>query len=81
MVFICFSACLYPLIKASFISAKAFVSLPASAVAKEISKKTGLSLSVAYLIIEDIQLYLSDFFRYDIELIKEKDKYFLKKIK
>lgn len=48
---------------------------------KEISKKTGLSLSVAYLIIEDIQLYLSDFFRYDIELIKEKDKYFLKKIK
>lgn len=48
---------------------------------KEVHERTGLTLSTTYLIIEDIQLYLSDFFRYDLELIKEKDKYYLRKVK
>ena len=31
------------------------------------------------LLVEDIQMYIADFYRYDLEIIKVKNRYFLKK--
>ena len=45
---------------------------------KEVVDKTGVSSSTAYLLIEDIQLYIADFYRYDLEIIKNKDIYYIK---
>ena len=45
---------------------------------KEVSERTGLARSVTYLVVEDIELYISDFYRYDLEVVKDKDKFYIK---
>lgn len=45
---------------------------------KEVHNKTGLTLSTCYLLIEDIELYISDFYRYDLEVLKNNDIYYIK---
>lgn len=45
----------------------------------DIMKRTGVSRSAAYVLIEDIQLYISDFYRYDIEIYKKGSKFFKRK--
>lgn len=46
---------------------------------KEVSDITGLTLSVCYLLVEDIQLYIADFYRYDLEILKINKVYYIKK--
>ena len=48
---------------------------------REVMDKTGVSSTTAYLLIVDIELYLSDFYRYDLELYKVVDRYFIKEKK
>ena len=48
---------------------------------KEVMDKTGVSSTTAYLLIIDIELYISDFFRYDLEIEKNKDLYYIKRKK
>ena len=45
---------------------------------KEIVAETGISRASAYLLIQDINIYISDFFRYDIEIYKIGNKFYKK---
>ena len=45
---------------------------------KEIVDETGISRASAYLLIQDINIYISDFFRYDIEIYKIGNKFYKK---
>lgn len=48
---------------------------------REIVENTGCCVASVYLLFEDIELYISDFYRYDIELVKIKDRFYIKKVK
>ena len=45
---------------------------------KEIVDETGISRASVYLLIQDINIYISDFFRYDIEIYKIGNKFYKK---
>ena len=48
---------------------------------KDLIKDTNVSVGTAYSLIEDIELFIADFYRYDLEILKEKDLYYIKKVK
>ena len=45
---------------------------------RELIERTEVSVGTAYSLIEDIELYIADFYRYDLELLKFKGKYTIK---
>ena len=45
---------------------------------REVINITGASVGTVYSLIDDIELYIADFYRYDIEILKEKDRYYIK---
>ena len=46
---------------------------------KDLIKITNVSVGTAYSLIEDIELFIADFYRYDLEILKVNKVYYIKK--